>query len=569
MSTVNAASYFTPHVQIANIEKITLFVSARNLRVPSGSSTLRTFAVIFRHDPRGGLVPLGMSEQFNGTDAPTYTPCFVLDYNFEVVQEFVVRIYNSDGRSNNQDLDKHTLIGGTTFHLATLMRAPNQLIVDTFQNGCGVLSIHGESLSSTRDNFVVSFSAQKLVNKEGFFSKSDPFLLISRQNEDGRWSVVWKNQHIDNNLNPIWPETKIPMALLCNADIDRTIKIEIFDYEKSGKHVFMGVVETNARMLLQAKGQPFPVIEPDQKAKKKSYVNSGVLIARNPSIERNATFADFIAGGCEISLTVAIDFTSSNGDPYSPSSLHFSDPTGALNCYEQAIVSVGEVLRPYDSDNMYPVFGFGAKIRLQDGSLSPCQHCFPVYPGGVEVHGIEGILQAYRDAKGSVTFFGPTLFTPLIRATTERVVAMGSCQESQKYMILLILTDGVINDLELTKQAIIDASHHPLSIIIVGVGIADFSEMHELDSDEQLLSSGGKTAIRDIVQFVAMRDFVGQQSAVSLAQHVLAEVPTQMLSYFQRNRITPNPPRQTLPNEIVQTAASAPTMSVGNSTIVS
>ena len=67
----------------------------------------------------------------------------------------------------------------------------------------------------------------------------------------------------------------------------------------------------------------------------------------------------------------------------------------------------------------------------------------------------------------------------------------------------------------------------------------------------------------------SMRDFVGQQSAVTLAQHVLAEVPTQMLSYFQRNRITPNPPRQTLPNEIVQTAASAPTMSVGNSTIVS
>lgn len=152
---------------------------------------------------------------------------------------------------------------------------------------------------------------------------------------------------------------------------------------------------------------------------------------------------------------------------------------------------------------MYPVYGFGAKIRLADGSLSPCQHCFPVYPGGLEVHGVEGILQAYRDAKNNVHFSGPTLFAPLIRATTERVVAMNCSQEHQKYMILLILTDGVINDLELTKQAIIDASHHPLSIIIIGVGIADFSEMHELDSDERLLTAAGKSAIRDIVQFVA------------------------------------------------------------------
>ena len=260
---------------------------------------------------------------------------------------------------------------------------------------------------------------------------------------------------------------------------------------------------------------------------------------------------------------MAIDFTSSNGDPHSPTSLHFSDPTGALNCYERAIASVGEVLRPYDADNMYPVYGFGAKIRLADGSLSACQHCFPVYPGGLEVHGIEGILQAYRDAKTAVTFFGPTLFAPLIRATTEKVAAMGCSQEHQKYVILLVLTDGVINDLELTKQAIIDASHHPLSIIIVGVGAADFSEMHELDSDDALLSAGGKTAVRDIVQFVALRDFSGGSSAAALAEHVLCEVPGQMLSFFQRSRITPNPPVQTLPAEVAQVAASAPAMPVG------
>jgi hypothetical protein len=36
----------------------------------------------------------------------------------------------------------------------------------------------------------------------------------------------------------------------------------------------------------------------------------------------------FLAGGCEISLIAAIDFTGSNGDPAEPSSLHYISPTG-------------------------------------------------------------------------------------------------------------------------------------------------------------------------------------------------------------------------------------------------
>ena len=76
-------------------------------------------------------------------------------------------------------------------------------------------------------------------------------------------------------------------------------------------------------------------------------------------------------------------------------------------------------------------------------------------------------------------------------------------QESQHYTVLLIITDGVINDFDNTKAAIIEASSEPLSIVIVGVGAADFSQMHQLDSDHELLTHNRKTASRDIVQFVS------------------------------------------------------------------
>ena len=54
---------------------------------------------------------------------------------------------------------------------------------------------------------------------------------------------------------------------------------------------------------------------------------------------------------------------------------------------------MGSVVQDYDTDKMYPVYGFGAKIHLPTGGLSPVQHCFPVYGGGLEVHGVDGILQ--------------------------------------------------------------------------------------------------------------------------------------------------------------------------------
>lgn len=59
-----------------------------------------------------------------------------------------------------------------------------------------------------------------------------------------------------------------------------------------------------------------------------------------------------------------------------------------------------------------------------------------------------------------------------------------------------------------TRNAIVNASRLPMSIIIVGVGGADFSAMEFLDGDDGILRSAtGEAAMRDIVQFVPFRQF--------------------------------------------------------------
>lgn len=138
------------------------------------------------------------------------------------------------------------------------------------------------------------------------------------------------------------------------------------------------------------------------------------------------------------------------------------------------------------------------------------------------------------------------------------------CSFLQQYYVLLIITDGVITDMDLTRTAIVEASRLPMSIIIVGVGGADFSAMEFLDSDNKLLTSPrGDVASRDIVQFVPFRDFQvsrsshasialtelmhvsvsiclsSQGNSVALAQSVLAELPDQVTSFFNSYKLKP------------------------------
>jgi hypothetical protein len=94
---------------------------------------------------------------------------------------------------------------------------------------------------------------------------------------------------------------------------------------------------------------------------------------------------------------VSIDFTSSNGQFTNPASLHYIDPTRKkLNPYQEAIVAVGKVLEEYDSDHLYPIYGFGGVVRNKDGKFMRGKndpYLLNLHPEEKEVNGLHGILQ--------------------------------------------------------------------------------------------------------------------------------------------------------------------------------
>lgn len=155
--------------------------------------------------------------------------------------------------------------------------------------------------------------------------------------------------------------------------------------------------------------------------------------------------------------------------------------------------------------------------------------------------GIEDILQHYRAQVKNIQFYGPTNFAPVINNTS---TIASQFQDGRHYFVLLIITDGIISDMHQTKRAIINASNLPMSIIIVGVGNADFEAMDELDSDEVRLTVEGRYAERDIVQFVPLNKFLSNsgpfiKSQADLAKEVLAEVPGQLTSFMKSHGFKP------------------------------
>ncbi|XP_048738770.2 copine-8-like isoform X2 [Ostrea edulis] len=534
---------FVPGGAVNPSTQVEISVSCRNLQDKDTFSKSDPMCVLFTKDTRSGSYhEFSRTEMIKDTLNPDFVHKFVMNYFFEESQKLKFEIYDVD--SPKQALTSHDFLGRLECTLGEIVGGCSGRLDAKLQGskGQGQIIVRAEEMSSSKEMLTLHFSGSKL-DKKDFFGKSDPFLIFYKANEDGSFTAVHKTEVIKNTLNPTWKPFQIPAVKLCNGDYDRTVKIECYDWDSDGSHDIIGYFTTNVRELTGKSNLSFEVINQKKKAKKKGYKNSGQIHLLSIKKEIKPSFLDFLKGGTQLNFTVAIDFTGSNGNPSSPHSLHYINPYQP-NQYVAAIQAVGEIIQDYDSDKLFPVLGFGAK--LPDGSVS---HEFPINFNAANpyVQGIAGILDAYQNAIRRIQLYGPTNFSPVI-SHTSRFAA--SIRDGSNYFVLLILTDGEITDTRNTIDAIVNASHLPLSIIIVGVGNADFTAMNVLDADEQRLCSNGKYAVRDIVQFVPFRDFLGGQfggntqvSQAALAKEVLAEIPQQVVQYMQANKITPKPPR--------------------------
>ncbi|CAL5090253.1 unnamed protein product [Urochloa decumbens] len=255
-------------------------------------------------------------------------------------------------------------------------------------------------------------------------------------------------------------------------------------------------------------------------------------------------------------LIIGVDFTKSNEwtgkHCFNGRSLHHLGDTP--NPYEQAIGIIGRTLSAYDEDNKIPCFGFG------DTSTHD-RNVFNFYRNGRACNGVSEALQRYREIAPHVRLsgtkhlsvisflpltvtdrlvgsgLGPTSLAPIIETAT-RIVEVSRHQ----YHILLIIADGQVptvtgchpashpdettstNHLEeRTLQALIHASHFPLSIVLVGVGDLPWDDCIRCHDNRRLFDNFQFVDFTEIMS----RDMSQAEKEDQFALEALRKIPAQ------------------------------------------
>ena len=400
------------------------------------------------------------------TNTAVLTTSILMQYYFEKEQPLLV-VINKIGGTNPRSFEIRTTLG------CVMGSRKNTLIKNIPEANGEVLNVAAEKIGNSEDILILRLN----INPNGRinFSESKNKIVFHMMNNNR--SPIYNSECISDQGQ--FNEVKIPGGLVANGIILSFI---------NNKKKVITEIQTNTQELVNKK--QFDIKLTSSKIYK---------CTSNSIMTRNYTFVDYLKAGVQIGLSIAIDFTGSNGNPNDPRSLHFiagQEP----NQYERAIYACGNIMAYYDYDQLFPCYGFGAKINNAPAPLFNLN-----FQPDPNINLIPNVIEEYHKALNNVR---------------------------------LCLTDGMIDDVDNTINELVDGSFLPLSVIIIGVGTADFSTMNVLDADDNpLVNSRGVKAARDLVQFVPFLKY--ESNPDRLAQEVLAEIPRQILEYYQQNNLDP------------------------------
>ena len=443
---------------------------------------------------------------------------FTIPYYFEKQQLLEFRVY-----FNNYD---NELIQTS---LGSIMGSRGQTFKKKLSNGEDIY-IKGSELKKSSKEIIFDIIIQgnslvgckfrySIINK-GTDQKPDNKKIYDSEVKSGKKNIPERNQ-----LN--FMRCKIPLMYLKTGgnNNDNIISIEFFDIihkREIGNYqgYFSNIMNSNNFEI---------------------FLFNNIKAIINCRVESHPTFISYLRSGINIQLTIGIDFTGSNGHYKDPPSLHYLG--GGLNNYESAIRSCGDIVSAYDKEQSFPVFGFGFNfidpyLNNFDGKYTDFNYPINCDIENPAIKYIDGVLMEYRNFITKIHLSGPTYFSPMINDLIFEVEKEIDEGKLFNYHIIMILTDGMIDDMNETKDSLVAASFLPISVIIIGIGNGDFTKMDVLDADViPLYDSTGRKADRDLVQFVPYNQF--KDNPQLLAEQVLEEIPRQVVEYFQHKGIQP------------------------------
>mmetsp|Transcript_41422 Transcript_41422/g.97040 ORF Transcript_41422/g.97040 Transcript_41422/m.97040 type:complete len:631 (-) Transcript_41422:1101-2993(-) len=540
----------------SNTTKIQLSLRAEKLQNVSLSGFINgvsdPYAIVSVYDPFDAIneEEIGRTETIKNNLSPSWSKIIYIDWTFGKPLYFKVAIYD-EGKNND------ILMGKCDFDVNDIISSEGNTKAKVLKERGGTIYAFVEENTNCDDNLCFQLRAFELKRDKGWFSAPNPYYTISRKDPiEEQWTLIYRSDHVLDNPCPVWNKVRLSMSALCNGDANRPLKIQVFDFRKKSKHAVIGQAETSVNKILKIgshsqsnASKDLVLLKGNVKSGHMTILDALIELSQDsstsyysgdeqrdepPNISKQEkpppadniepTFFNYLSGGCQICLCVAIDFTATNGNPRNPRSLHYISGNGEFNAYEKAIHAVGSILIKYDSDHKVPVWGFGVRLN---GETNNCFQC----GRNVEVFGVDGILGAYRSVfQTPIVMSEPTDWSSsILNAATYATAAerKSYLPDAQVYSVLLIISDGGVEDMKKTLDALNEAKSSPLSVVVVGVGGADFREFKKLLGDQE----------NDNTTFVDFHEHTGNMSSLSRA--ALSKVPRQLEKYFTKRDILP------------------------------
>jgi hypothetical protein len=414
---------------------------------------------------------IGQYSVLGETDSETgnnivFNISFIFDYYFEKEQILKFDITKNDSKN----IAKVTEIVGKI--MGSRKKSLTLHLTDKLQESVADLIIDAKNVSSNNSVQLFFRVSCLLNNVPQRRNNLDIFYLIHNFNDKKNWRRVYKSKEVAGFQGQIinFQEVKLMKDEVCGDNNSNPILFEIHD-SLSEK---IGICKTSLNDLSEISRH---LLYPPETNLDEFVISNNPIGELNISFKEQSImkFLDYLNRGMQINLIVGVDFTCSNGNPTDPKSLHFmGNPIGSP--YERAISSCGKIVAFYDFDQKFPVYGFGGYPPGQN----TVSHCFNLnFTPEPSVECLDGVIQCYKNAVPLVRQHGPTYFAPLITHVRD-VIKQEMLRDAKTYYILMILTDGIINDMDETCNALVSCDVLPLSVIIIGIGKADFSNMNTL-----------------------------------------------------------------------------------------
>lgn len=509
-----------------------------------------------KHRKLEGYV-LGRTEIVQNDCHPQWTQTIILEYEYGSQFYFYVNVFEHTKSRKKSDPKS---LGMVLFEVGDILGTRQATKAKRLRRGNGCVFCHLEPVKGIYESrrFRFQFAAKDLLlpnashaNQVGSFRTSQPdtsFEIIKVPEE----VIIYRSQIFPESVNPMWDVAEIDLGTIYNGDLKKDLRIVVSAIQKNGKRMCIGIAETSLLYLIhsvlpsEAHGIENKEVRVTELTLQRNSFNlkhmGKLLIHLAEIVDGNGSkmieehydtmppmdlaslipisapvrrsLQDYLDHGCKIGVCIAIDYTSSNGDPLQETSLHYICDD-CLNDYEATISAICDALSRYVEGEEYTVWGFGAKFGDQVRHLFQCG-------SSPTVRTVAGILAAYKSVfAAGVIMSGPTVFAHAIQAAAVKAKKQHDLMTSNdiQYTILLIITDGNMDDFEDTKRKIALYQDMPLSVIFVGVGRADFGMLVRLCQEHTNTT------------FVEFR--IHQHDPNAIGQAALQHIPDQLCNYMR------------------------------------